>query len=254
MNQSFAIIPLSVVPVRAEASDKAEQVTQILFGESVEILEKQERWLKVRCSWDNYEGWIDPKQCIPSNDNNYHLNNQVSVAAINTVFYLNNPMYLSIGSSLPNIDGVNVLIGDRSINFQGKYIVAGANYFENIEVLAKLFLNTPYEWGGRSIFGIDCSGFTQIVYKILGIALLRDANQQAEQGSLVNFVEEAKPGDLAFFDNEEEAIIHVGIVLTNNMIIHASGCVRIDQLDHQGIFNLETKKYSHKLRIIKRLL
>ena len=123
-----------------------------------------------------------------------------------------------------------------------------------MQEIAQSLLNVPYQWGGRSPMGMDCSGFTQVVFKILGKKLLRDAWQQAEQGVLVNFIEEIQPGDLVFFDNEEGRIIHVGIALANHKIIHASGCVRIDNLDHHGIYNTETRKYSHNLRIIKRVL
>ncbi|MNL48577.1 Gamma-D-glutamyl-L-lysine endopeptidase [compost metagenome] len=123
-----------------------------------------------------------------------------------------------------------------------------------MESLFKMFLNAPYLWGGRSILGIDCSGFTQVCYKILGIKLKRDAYQQADQGELVSFINEGKLGDLAFFDNAEGRITHVGILINSHQIIHASGRVRIDSIDHQGIFNEETQQYSHKLRIIKRIL
>jgi cell wall-associated NlpC family hydrolase len=119
---------------------------------------------------------------------------------------------------------------------------------------AYMYLHSPYLWGGRTPFGIDCSGFTQMVYKLAGIRLKRDASQQAEQGTLINLIDEARQGDLAFFDNEEGRIIHVGIMLPNNKIIHASGKVRIDSIDHHGIYNLETKKYTHNLRIIKRFV
>ena len=119
---------------------------------------------------------------------------------------------------------------------------------------AMMYINAPYLWGGRSPFGIDCSGFTQLVYKIAGKKLPRDAYQQAEIGQTLSFVEEAQSGDLAFFDNEEGSIVHVGILLQDNEIIHASGKVRIDKIDHQGIFNVDTKRYSHKLRLIKKIL
>jgi cell wall-associated NlpC family hydrolase len=125
---------------------------------------------------------------------------------------------------------------------------------KNILSTAYLFLNAPYLWGGKSPFGIDCSGFTQITYKINGYKLPRDANQQVELGEPLSFVEEAEAGDLAFFDNEEGKIVHVGILLDNQQIIHASGCVKIDKFDHYGIFSSDTKKYSHTLRVIKRIL
>ena len=117
-----------------------------------------------------------------------------------------------------------------------------------------MYLNAPYLWGGKTPFGIDCSGFTQMVYKLNGFALPRDAYQQAEIGETLSFVEEAEPGDLAFFDDDEGNIIHVGMVLEQGTIIHASGKVRIDALDHQGIYNKELKNYSHKLRLIKKII
>ena len=118
---------------------------------------------------------------------------------------------------------------------------------------AFLFLNTPYLWGGKTPFGIDCSGFTQLVYKLCGHTLLRDAKDQATQGEVLSFIEESEPGDLAFFDNEEGVITHVGIIMQDYFIIHASGKVRIDVLDHSGIYNTDTKKHTHKLRVIKRI-
>ena len=117
-----------------------------------------------------------------------------------------------------------------------------------------MYLNSPYLWGGRSPFGIDCSGFTQMVFKLNGIKLPRDAYEQAEIGKTLNFIEETQKGDLAFFDNEEGKIIHTGIIIDKNKIIHSSGKVRIDNLDHYGIFNAETGKYSHNLRLIKKVV
>jgi gamma-D-glutamyl-L-lysine dipeptidyl-peptidase len=115
-------------------------------------------------------------------------------------------------------------------------------------------LNSPYLWGGKTPFGIDCSGFTQMAYKLAGIKLRRDAWQQAEQGHTINLLEETEPGDLAFFDNDEGNIVHVGIILRDHKIIHAAGKVRIDSIDHYGINNKELKKYTHKLRLIKRMV
>ncbi|NTW32657.1 MAG: C40 family peptidase, partial [Bacteroidetes bacterium] len=119
---------------------------------------------------------------------------------------------------------------------------------------AYMYLDAPYLWGGRSPFGIDCSGFVQMVYKLIGIRLPRDASQQASQGTTINFLSEAVPGDIAFFDNEDGIIVHTGIIINNGQIIHASGRVRIDNLDHEGIFQVKTKKYTHKLRLIKRII
>ena len=119
---------------------------------------------------------------------------------------------------------------------------------------AYLFLNAPYLWGGKTPLGIDCSGFTQLVYKINGVKLKRDASDQALQGQTLSFIEESEPGDLAFFDDSEGNITHVGLLLENHRIIHASGMVRIDKIDQSGIFNIETQSHSHKLRFIKKMI
>ena len=117
-----------------------------------------------------------------------------------------------------------------------------------------LFLNTPYLWGGKTPFGIDCSGFSQMVYRINGYQLNRSAEEQSQQGDALSFIEESEPGDLAFFDNNEGVIDHVGIILKDNYIIHVNGEVRIDRIDHTGIFNTDKRLYSHQLRVIKKII
>jgi cell wall-associated NlpC family hydrolase len=143
--------------------------------------------------------------------------------------------------------------GER-FKFIGISSTSGENTSEQVPEFALHFLDAPYLWGGRSIFGIDCSGLTNVVFKMAGIHLRRDAWQQSEQGILVSFIDEARPGDLAFFNNEEGKIVHTGIILDQKKIIHASGRVRIDTLDHYGIFNEEQKRYTHQLRLIKRMI
>lgn len=255
MSKKYGICILSVVPLRSEPSDKSEIISQLLFGESFLILEELEKWTKIKCLWDDYEAWIDNKQFINNveeNDALSCLRSQVVIDPVAELDINHFRSFLSIASTI-NIEVLNKYSNSANLRFNGRSIEMGTKAIESIDVLAKKWMNTPYLWGGRSIFGIDCSGFTQAVFKMHGVRLQRDAYQQADQGKLVNFIEEALPGDLAFFDNEEERIVHVGIVLENQQIIHASGQVRIDRLDHQGIFNVDTKRYSHKLRIIKRM-
>lgn len=235
---SKAITIVSVAPVRAENSDKSEMITQLLFGESVDILEEKKHWIKIKSHYDNYEGWVDSKQIEVLSDEDF-LARKISIITDKVLFYNNNKeqYLLSIGSEVSE-DTPSLPI---------------ENQRENIKKTALGFLNVPYLWGGRSIFGIDCSGFTQIVYKANGIKIPRDAYQQAELGVVLDFIEEAEVGDLAFFENEEGKIVHVGIMLEDQKIIHAHGKVRINELDSIGIFNQEWNKHTHKLRFIKRM-
>lgn len=256
----FGIIHLPVVPVRSEASDKSEQINQLVFGETFSIVEKTDKWTHIMSSFDAYEGWIDNKQYRAVTETTVGQANaeQVHIALdlTNRVMTANAQyMHVPMGSTLPQFKSLNFGWEKEQFQFYGKTAAAGSTAVSGkIQEIAQSLLNVPYQWGGRSPMGMDCSGFTQIVFKIVGKKLKRDAWQQAEQGVLVNFIEEVQPGDLIFFDNEEGRIIHVGIALGNHKIIHASGNVRIDNLDHHGIYNTETRKYSHNLRIIKRIL
>jgi gamma-D-glutamyl-L-lysine dipeptidyl-peptidase len=257
----YGICHLSIVPCRRDPSDRSEMVTQLLFGDHFEVLETQGSWCRILSAYDNYECWIDKKQFIPilqptfdilSSPEIYCSNELVQVITENKSSSL---FPIVIGSTLPNFDNGECAVENNSWMYEGAYINGELPFTKNgIIETAMLFLNTPYLWGGKTPFGIDCSGFTQIVYKLSGIRLRRDAAQQAEQGETLSFMEEAEPGDLAFFDNDEGRIVHVGIVMDNNKIIHASGKVRIDGFDHQGIFNNERKDYSHRLRLLKRIV
>lgn len=256
---SFGVCPLALVPVRAEPSEKSEMVSQLLFGEGFEILDTQPKWVKVQMHHDGYVGWIDTTSFftatfsdIDEEEKNIFFSTDVT-AIVNSSL---GKQWISLGSTLPQFRKNKFWLGETEFSFEGNALNTSAieHTENNIEELASKYLNSPYLWGGRSIWGIDCSGFTQMVFKMLGIKLKRDAYQQADQGLPVNFVDEARTGDLAFFKNEEGKIIHVGMVLSKNRIIHASGRVRIDVLDHYGIYNKEKKSYSHQLRFIKRML
>ncbi len=255
----FAICHLSIVPIRKEANDRSEMVSQLLFGEAVEIIDKYKSWYKVKVYSDDYIGWVDQKQVMKvseAEEKEYKLNSfQVSTDLLQIAFINGSEMCsLAIGSTLPFLQNKQMTFGGNNYVYEGQSTDSRIVKPANVVTQAQIFLNAPYLWGGRSPFGIDCSGFTQLVYKLCGYNLKRDANQQAEQGETITFLQEAKPGDLAFFENPDGRIVHVGILLHNNTIIHASGKVRIDKIDHQGIFNEENKNYSHNLRLIKRIV
>ena len=235
-----AICNVSVAPVRAESSDKAEIVTQLLFGESLSVLEVTSNWTKIKIDFDGYEGWMDTKQYSLASEE-YLLNRRVNLITENFQSHIlkDGKMLLSIGSE---------------VDFETISTQKSENLRQNIITTAKEFLNVPYLWGGKSFFGIDCSGLTQLVYKVNGRKIPRDTYQQGELGKVLDFVEESQAGDLAFFDNSEGRIIHVGIMLNSHQIIHAHGKVRIDELDSTGIFNKEKNTHTHKLRFVKNLL
>jgi gamma-D-glutamyl-L-lysine dipeptidyl-peptidase len=254
MSQSITV--LSVVPVRAQASHKSEQVSQLLFGETCTVMEKSKEWRKIRCDFDGYEGWVLAAQIRELAAKELSAATQnigIALDIASTANSSDNSVPIVIGSSLPQFDGINFKIGKEKFIYNGQSIQPDQQlHVSLIEKIALKYLNAPYHWGGRSPFGIDCSGLSQVVFKCVGIDLKRDAWQQAESGVVVDFVENSTIGDLAFFHNDEGKIIHVGIILKDNKIIHASGKVRIDTIDHYGIFNTETKKYSHQLKIVKR--
>jgi len=250
----FGIINLAIVPLREEPAHRSQQVSQLLFGEVFTVLETEGQWLKIQTENDEYLGWIQALQCVLFNEVVFNEIKQKQVQLTHEPVTVarkiagNSLLYLPAGSRLAGVE-------------RGKFII-GATTFElmneirpkknSLTEYAHTFLNTPYLWGGRTHFGIDCSGFAQAVCLQSGIQLKRDAWQQAGQGKAVDFLQNALPGDLAFFDNEEGRIVHVGIMLNNGQIIHASGSVKIDRIDDQGIYSAEQKKYTHALRIIKR--
>lgn len=249
-----AICPLSIVPVRKEPGDRAEMVSQWLFGETADVLERTEKWTRLQFHHDGYTGWVDNKQVIecetPNFDPDLRVIEQAPILDLG-----DRQVMLPYGAVLPFHKDGHIQWEERRIEVQA---VTNADKTgtraELIDKFTHPFLGAPYFWGGRTPWGVDCSGFVQMVFILMGIYLQRDANQQAEEGDAIDLVDLAEPGDLAFFDNEEGRITHVGIMLSEGRIAHASGRVRIDRLDHQGIFNSLEKRYTHKLRMVRRIL
>lgn len=247
----YGICNLGIVPMRFEPSDKSELVSQLLYGESFKVLERRKKWSRIRVSYDNYEAWIDNKQYQEITEEEYNsVANTLPILSTDLLEYIADK-----NSSILTIPLGATLNGLKMLN----HIFDGNNQSlicEKSELIktAFLYLNAPYLWGGKTPFGIDCSGFTQMVYRINGHELKRNASQQATQGEVLSFIEESEPGDLAFFDNSEGDIVHVGIIMEDNHIIHAHGKVRIDRLDHSGIYNADTNTHTHKLRVIKKIM
>ncbi|WP_456441720.1 C40 family peptidase [Psychroserpens sp.] len=247
----YGICNLSIVPLRVEPNDPCELVSQVLYGEIFKILEQRKSWSRIRLAYDKYEGWIDNKQYLEITEDDYKsIKSEKHLLSNDLVEYIEDEnQQLStapLGASLNSLKLLkHTFDGNTTSVKQPK---------ENLIKTAFMYLNAPYLWGGKTPFGIDCSGFTQMVYKLNGYNLFRDASQQATQGLALSFIEESEPGDLAFFDNTEGQIIHVGIIMEDNYIIHAHGKVRIDRLDHSGIYNIDKKIHTHKLRVIKKVI
>lgn len=252
----FLICLVAVCPVRAEPSHKSEQTTQLLFGEMCELLASERDFVRVRLLYDDYEGWCQLSQLEQFAELEKPAGNEKLAGEwVNKVVINDQSLYIPFGSSLTFLNIGNVT-GRNKVEYKGTTIEPEKMGLteELMKQISFMFLNTPYLWGGRSVFGIDCSGFTQLIFKCFNKFLLRDAYQQATQGEAIGFLQEVKCGDLAFFDNEAGKITHVGILLDANTIIHASGKVRIDKLDNLGIVNSVSGKRSHNLRVIKRIV
>ena len=255
---NFGICNLSIVPIRSEASDASEMTSQMLFGEHFTILEKNKYWSKIRLFYDNFEGYIDNKQFEEISEDYFQkLSTIESIYSGDIIDFIssdtNDLFTIPLGARLPSFTSNQFYINTKRFQYEGATF---KGVLSKNEIIQKAFtyLNTPFLWGGKTPFGIDCSGFTQMTYKLCGYKIPRDAKEQASKGEVLSFIEESEPGDLAFFDNEEGEIIHVGIILNDYHIIHAHGKVRIDTLDHSGIFNSDLQKHTHKLRVIKKLI
>jgi len=250
----YGICNLAVISLRAEPNERSEQVSQVLFGEAFEIVEWTDNWVSIVTQIDNYKGWIGRLQFVTLGHMDYKRLKDTLPALTHTAITQawkiidNSVLYLPIGSSLSFLKGTTCHIGNERFD-----IIGAIGKTEKIDVIAKSFINTPYLWGGRTHFGIDCSGFTQAVYRMRGFTLQRDASMQATQGKPVKSIAEAKLGDLAFFNNADDKITHVGIMLNKEYIIHASGRVKVDMIDEKGIYSEQLQRYTHTLNCIKRL-
>jgi hypothetical protein len=257
---AYGICPLSAVAIRNTSTDSSEMISQLLFGELVEVLEvKGHSWLKVHCLDDNCVGWVAANQLkliTPSEWEAYRNHYAWVLDYVQAAMSDDHYLPLTLGARLPGFDGMRFILGETSYSFSGQAVFP-KDIHPSAELLLKIarrYLNTPYIAGGKSPLGMDASGLTQIVYRIAGIQLPREADQQVFLGETIDFVEQSKPGDLAFFENRLGKITHVGIVVNPAEVLHVFGRVCIDGLDHYGVYNREAGRYLYKLRVIKRLL
>lgn len=255
------IITLPLVPLRVIDSEQSEMFSQLLFGEFVEILEMNDKWLYVRNFMDDCTGWVDAKmiQRLSSEEEKRLLDSPFTClesSLIQCVKPISNQiMYLPGGCYFPSYNYGRCIIGDEIFQINEIFPAFSDVPLSNrIKNFAMQFLNAPYLWGGKSIMGMDSSGLVQVVYAMAGIQLSRFVSQQVEFGVVIDFLSEAQSGDLVFFENKDHTIVHVGILLNSSQIIHVSGSVRIDMLDSEGIISAKTGEYTHTLRVVKRVI
>ena len=249
----YAICTVPAAPVRKEDAHRSEMVNQLLFGETMEILEEKGEWLRIRSLYDDYEGWLTPHLVTDAEENIAKAPiNYVTEGLINNIQFRDQLLIVPMGSALPGFNEHTTSFWNGE--FKGPFRRI-ANTFEISELIntAEEWLNVPYLWGGKTLMGVDCSGFVQTVFKLYGIRLKRDAYLQAEQGEAIELAN-AEVGDVAFFHNEKGRVTHVGIMMDKERIIHASGKVRIDRLDENGITNNENQKRTHQLHSVRRML
>lgn len=251
---SFVMPVVAVCPMRKEAAHRSEMVSQLLFGELATVLETAGDFVRVHTLYDAYEGWCQQSQLVFFEEAPVTHSNQLSKEWSSVVTVNGERMMIGMGTPLNLFSENKLSLPGYHFEYSALAWQVGESAFEtdSIAAIAKQYLHTAYLWGGRTVFGIDCSGFAQQVFRHFGIGLPRDAYQQAAIGETVGFLQEVRCGDLAFFDNSEGRITHVGIMLSADSIIHASGQVRIDPIDNMGIVHAKTGKRTHQLRIIKR--
>jgi len=255
----YAVCRLSVGNVWRNATPEFRLVTQVLFGETVRVIKvRNSRWTRVACTWDDQSGWMHTGQLHMISSREYerirkdqHFNLELIYGIISD----NQSIPISIGASLYGFDGINARMPFGRFQFSGQvYSPESGNLNESLLLkIANRFLHAPEMKGGRSILGVDAGGFIQLLYKFVGIKLPREAIDQATMGSDIGFVEEARAGDLAFFTKKDNLICHVGMVTGVNSVIHVHGRVKIDKLDQQGIFDLDIRRYTYRLRTIRRI-
>lgn len=257
---AFAYCNVPVMPLRSEPSHRAEQTSQLLFGEKAEIIEiNNKEWARIHNTWDGYEGWCKQSQLKIVNKKEFRKAAKYLAAShTDKIVFPESEMWLPMGSELTGLKGGVIAPVKEEGKYKGKKINVNEAELkcDTLKEAALQYQNAPYQWGGRTIAGIDCSGLTQMAFKLCNRSIPRDASQQALEGELVDFLQHARCGDLAFFDDKDGKIVHVGMLLDNQTIIHATdttGRVMVDRIDQAGIISKALKMRTHNLRFVKRL-
>lgn len=248
----YGIGHLSVAPLRIAPDNSSEMITQVLYGDHFKVKEERKFWSRIQLIADGCEGWLDNRQLTKINEETFLAVDAVTKPTLSQDLL----SYIATKDDMlcPIVLGSRLDVAPLLNHKYEEEEELPVQNRSNLVNTAFLYLNAPFLWGGKTPIGIDSAGLTQMVYKLNGVKLLRTTQEQARQGDALSFIEESEPGDLAFFDNSEGIIDHVGIILKDNYIIHAYGKVRIDRIDHTGIFNTEENRYSHQLRVIKKIL
>lgn len=251
----YNICTVAAAPLRKEAAHRSEMTSQLLFGETMEVLETDGEWLRIRSLYDDYEGWLtnhlvsEVGEGIATAPQPY-----IATGLINSITLPQELVNAPMGASLTGFDEETRLLWDEQHKYHGTYRNTSTPYNRNLlERTIQGWINAPYLWGGRTFMGVDCSGFVQVVFKVMGIPLRRDAYLQAEQGEPVASLDDASTGDLAFFHNDKGRITHVGLLLNNHTIMHAAGKVRIDRIDKEGIVRSDDGRRTHQLNMVRRI-
>lgn len=254
----YGVCILSNIAMRISADHRSTMVSQLLFGDVFRVVETKDEWIFIQLDYDRSEGWVPINQITVLEEAEYEKINGAGLGVSNEyIDFLEDKNHkllpVVLGSTFPGIKNKVFDINDNTYNFSGEVIRVKQPKPAIVNTAFK-YLNAPFLYGGRTPFGIDSSGLVQLAYKINGYKLPRDVGQQAGQGEVLSFIEESEAGDLAFFDNADGEIIHVGILLQDNHIIHVDGKVRIDRIDQSGLFNTTKNRHTHKLRVIKKIL
>lgn len=259
MSNSYALGRFTAAAIRSHAKAKSEMTSQLLLGEPVTILEAGKTFCRIRCCDDDFEGFVRTDQLIGADERTFRLQRDNPAFALDvwsSIMGEQVGLPVTFGARLPEFDGMRLVHGGQTFHFSGQAALS-----EDLRTEAELLIRFARRWlyspglaGGRTPTGIDPSALIQLVARLINIKLPRTAEAMSHHGRMVDFVIQAQPADLAFFDNRKGQIEHVGILLPDSKILHVGDRVRIDAIDHYGIFNAETGRYSHRLRIVKRLL